>query len=444
MTVARRPAMAIACAAGSVALLALQRALLETAARLQSPVDLFFDPKRPVTADVVRALPYHVVDAVFAPPAWVHAGLIAAGVLQTLVLYALYRALRDREVALGERIALAVVAAAMIAVALDVRAVNGFDTLADVGYAKLGLAQAYAPPATPFGANFGLISTVWGVPMPPASLGPGWIALSSAIAGRAASLGGAIFALRGLEVVALAGLLALLARRGADAAGLALVAFNPALYFAYVVNAHGDLLAAVLLIAAIVTAAALPLVAVLLVACAGLVKLPLVLLAPLVFTGRAALRTRLAYAAVAIALAVAASLLLGGRVYAVLTVAQLHAVFVPVDRAGAVATAVRCGLLIVAAFALTNVFLRGVVRRAAAWSFVALSPLIAPAALAWTLPYAVLARPALTELLILLPIAAALLDVSFPRAGLGVLATAAMLAYATVDAVRRRALAVDG
>jgi hypothetical protein len=240
-------------------------------------------------------------------------------------------------------------------------------------------------------------------------------------------------------VVALFGLLALLARRGANAAVLALVAFDPALYFAYVVNAHGDLLAVVLLIGALAAAAALPLVAAVLVACAGLLKLPLVLLAPVVFTGRGALRARLGYAVLAVVLAVAASLWLGGRVYFDLFAAQLHAVFVPVTRAGAVATAVRCGLLIVAAFALANAFVRGVVRRAAAWSFVALAPLISPAALVWTLPYAALARPVLAEVLILLPIAAALLDVSFPRPGFGVLATAAMLAYAIFDAVRRRA-----
>jgi hypothetical protein len=443
MSVARRSAAAVACAAGSVALLALQRVLLETAARLQSPVDLFFDPKRPVTAELVRGLPYHVVDAVFAPPASIHAALIVVGLLQALVLYGLYRALGGREVSLGERIALGIAAAAMIAVALDARAVNGFDTVADVGYAKLGLAQAYAPPATPFGADFSTISAVWGVPMLPASHGPGWIALSSAVAGRAASLGGAIFALRSLEVVALLGMLALLARRGATAAVLALVAFNPALYFAYVVNAHGDLLAAVLLIAALAAAASLPIVAAVLVACAGLLNLPLILAAPLVFAGRGALRARLAYAVLAVVLALAASLWLGGRVYFDLAAAQLHAVFVPADRAGAVATAVRCGLLVVAAFALVNAFVRGLVRRAAAWSFVALAPLIAPAALAGTLPYAVLARPVLTELLILLPVAAALLDVSFPRPGLGVVATAAMLAYAIFDAVRRRAVPVD-
>jgi hypothetical protein len=443
MNAGRRSAVAIACAGGCAALLALQRVLLETATRLQSPVDLFFDPQRPVTADVVRNLPYHVVDVVFAPPAWAHVALIATAVLQTLMLYALYRALRDRRAGLGERIALAVVAVAMIAIALDVRTVNGFDVYADVGYAKLGLAHAYAPPATAFAPGFGAINAVWGTPMPPDALGPGWVALCAVVAGRAATLGGAIFALRALEVVALLALIVLLARRGASVAVLALVAFNPALYFAYVVNAHGDLFAATLLVAAIAAAAALPLVATLLVVGAALLKLPLILLAPLVFSARAPLRVRLVCVALAVLLALGASFWLGGRAYLDQIAAELHAAFVPADRAGIVATALRCGLLIVAAFALVNAFVRGVVRRPAAWSFVALTPLIAPASLAWALPYAALARPALIELLILLPLAAALLDASFGRAGLGALATAAMLIYAIIDTIRRRTLPIE-
>ena len=440
MNAGRRSAVAIGCAGGCAALLALQRVLLENATRLQSPVDLFFDPQRPVTAEVVRNLPYHVVDVVFAPPVWVHVALIATAVLQTLMLYALYRALRDRPAGLGERVALAVVAVAMIAIALDVRTVNGFDVYADVGYAKLGLAHAYAPPATAFAPGFGAINAVWGTPMPPDALGPGWVALCAAVAGPAATLGGAIFALRVLEAVALLALIALLARRGASVALLALVALNPALYFAYVVNAHGDLFAATLLIGAL---AALPLLATLLVVCAALLKLPLILLAPLAFSARAPLRVRLIYVALAVLLALGASFWLGGRVYLDQVAAELHAAFVPADRAGVVATALRCGLLIVAAFALVNAFMRGVVRRAAAWSFVALTPLIGPASLAWALPYAALARPALIELLILLPLAAALLDASFGRAGLGALATAAMLIYAIIDRIRRPTLPIE-
>ena len=448
MTGARRAAAAIACAAGSAALLASQRVLLETAARLQSPVDLFFDPKRPVTADVVRSLPYHVVDAVFAPPTWVHAALLVTGLVQTLVLYALYRALRDRDVTLAERIVLGAISVAMLVVALDTRTVNGFDTYAEAGYAKLGLAQAYSPPATPFGNGFAFVSTIWGTPMLPDGQGPGWVALTAATAGRAATLGGAIFTLRVLEVVALLALIVMLARRNTTALAVpALVALNPALYFTYVVNAQPDLFAVTLMIGALAAAASFPILAAVLIACAALVKLPLLLLAPAVFvaprppatpTARNSVRARLGYIALAALITAVASFMLGGSEYFARFGAEVRAAFVPADAAGLIPTAIRCGLLVVAAFALVRAFRLATVRNADRWSFIALSPTIAPAALAWMLPYAGLARVMLVNSLIVFPLAAAVLDVSFPHAGFGVLATAAMLAYAVIEAVRLR------
>lgn len=438
----RRTVAAIACALGCALSLYAQRALFEVATRLQSPVDLFFDPKRPVSAEVVRSLPYKVVDVVFAPPGRVHVALLLVGVLQTLLLLGLYRALRGRAVPNGERIVLALIAAVMFAIALGAGAVGGFDDYAQAGYARLGLPHAYAPPATPLPEAFSLATTIWGVPMPPSSDGPGWNALIAAVAGHAASIGGAIFALRVLEALALAALIALIARRGLGAGAVAMVALNPALYFTYVVNAHPDLFAATLLVGALAAAAALPLVAAALIALAALVKLPMILLAPAVFAAKSApddtRGARLGYVALAAAVALIASYLLGGAAFFHAFGSELRTAFVPVDRAAAVTLAVRCALLLVAAFASAIAFVRGTVRPAGAWSFVALSPSVVPAALAWALPYAARARTALVPLLILLPLAGALLDVSFPHAGLGLLTMAVILVCAVVENVRAR------
>ncbi|HEX3467508.1 MAG TPA: hypothetical protein VHT05_05465 [Candidatus Elarobacter sp.] len=438
----RRTAAAIACAVGCALSLFAQRALFEAAARLQSPVDLFFDPKRPVSADVVRSLPYKVVDVVFAPPTSIHVALIVVGVVQALLLLSLYRALRARIVATGERAVLALVAAVMFAIAFGAGAIDGFDDYALAGYAWLGPGHAYAPPAAPLPGAFSLVSTIWGVPMPPSSDGPGWLALTAAVAGHAPSIGAAIFALRVLEALALVALIALVARRGLGAGATALVALNPALYFVYVANAHPDLFAAVLLVGALAAVASLPLLAVALIACAALVKLPMILLAPAVFAARDAtrdaIRLRLAYVVLAAAVALLVSYLLGGVAYFHAAGAELRNAFVPVDRAAAVAVAVRVGLLIVAAVALVTVFVRGTARPASAWSLIALSPPIVPAALAWTLPYAAQARAALVPVLILLPVVAALLDVSFPHAGLGLLTMFAVLVWAVVENVRAR------
>lgn len=449
MTPPRPPTIMLACAAGvSVALFAAQTALLEIAARLQSPVDLFFDPLRPVTAAVVRSLPYRVIDVVFAPPAWIHVALLLIPLAQTLALVALYRALHGRDATRVERVLLGAVAVAMIAIALGARTVNGFDTYADAGYAKLGLAHAYAPPAAPLKDSFGLANTIWGTPMPPDAQGPGWVALTAATAGRAATIGGAIFTLRIIEVVALLGLIALVVRRNRAAIALpALVALNPALYLTFVVNAHPDLLAVTLVIGAAAVAAAFPILAVVLIACAALIKLPLILVAPAVFvpprasrqpTARTSLRARLAYIVLAALIAVLASLSLGGTAYLARFAAEVHAAFVPTGLTSLIAIAIRCGLVIVAAAALVRVFRSGIVRHSPQWSFIALSPTIAPAAIAWTLPYSACDRTLLAGALIFFPIAAAIFDVSFGQTGLGTIALGAILVYAIIEAIRKR------
>lgn len=443
MKVDSRSFSALASATVGAALLAAQRTLLVMAARLESPVDLMFDPHRPVTANVVRHLPYHVVDQVFGPPVWIHVALVLIGVLETVVLYAMYRALRVRYVGQIERFALCIVAALMVAIALDVPVVNGFDAYADAGYAKLGLAHAYAPPAKPFGGDFAIVNAVWGTPMRPDTAGPGWVALTSAVTGRIATLGGAVFSLRCIEVVALLGLIGLVARRGANTGVLALVALNPAIYFAFIVNAHSDLFGATLLVGALVAVAAVPLGAAALIACAGLVKLPFLLLAPAVFADRGSVAARIGWVVFAAALACGISFLLGGRPYFVLLEREVHGIFAPGDRASQIALVLRCALLAVAAFALVSAFVRGIVWRGSTWSFVAIVPMLNPAALGWPLLYAALARPVLAEFLMLLPLAAALLDASFPRAGLGALAVVAAIVYAIADIIRRRPTAMS-
>ncbi len=449
MTAARRPTIMLAGGAGvSLALFVVQTTMLELAARRQSPVDLFFDPLRPVTAAVVRSLPYRVIDAVFAPPVSFHVAMIVLAALQSLALYALYRSLRDREAGRAEYVALALVAAFMIGVALQAPTVNGFDAYADAGYAKLGLAHAYAPPATPLANGFELANTIWGTPMPPDAQGPGWVALTAATAGRAATIGGAILTMRVIEVVALIALTALLLRRNRAAVALpALVALNPALYLTFAVNAHPDLFAVTLVIGAAAAAASFPILAIVLIVCAALVKLSLILLAPSVFvpprasqppTARTSVRARLAYVVLTALIAILASLALGGTAYLARFAAEVRSAFVPAGVTGLIAVAIRCGLMIVAATALVRVFRFGTVQRAARWSFIALSPAIAPATLVWILPYSAQARTLLAGSLILFPIAVAIFDVSFGRTGLGIIALAAMLFYAIIEAIRLR------
>ncbi|HWT05972.1 MAG TPA: hypothetical protein VN224_09475 [Xanthomonadales bacterium] len=428
----------------SAALLALQQHLVDRAADLQRGVDTVGHGGVALYPEFVRALPFPVADVTLAPPASIHLAVLGVAVLQTAVLFGLYRVLRGRVTTVAERAGLTLAAVAMLLIALNARTLLGFDAYAYAGYAKLdGIGAAYAPPATRFPDAFAAVNTIWGTPITRSYYGPVWIVLDRLVAGPAATLGAAIFALRLLEVAAFVAIAAVLARRRAGAAALALFALNPAVHAMYVANAHNDLVGVAFVMLALVLAARAPLLAAACVALAGCVKLPLAATALLVFAGRGRVRRRIVWVGVAAALTVAGSLLLGGGAYLDALAFRLHQGHAHAGPAWLTATALKGGLVVVAALALAAAFARALVWRAASWSFIALSSLVYPWYLVWSLPYAALERGALAAYLVLLPLAAAALEPAFPHFGLGQLAMLLMLAAAATEIVRRRSRPAD-
>ncbi len=391
------------------------------------------------------ALPIPVVEASFGPPQGLHVALVGLGAVQTLILWGIWHALRDGALGAGARIAIALSAAAMLAIALSATTLTSFDPYAYAGYAKLAsLHAAYAPPPERFSGTFGTINDAWGVPMVASYYGPLWITLDRLVAGAAPTLPAALLGLRLLEAGALAVLLVAFALRGAGTLPLVLLALNPAVYELYVANAHNDLLAIALVAVALAFVARVPPAAVLCVALAALVKLPLVILALVVFAGRGALLRRSALVALTVVLALLASWALGGAAY-------FHDLFFRLGQVDAAAAhgvtalsarAIKLALALLAIVALGAAFARGVVWRAAGWSTIALSSMVYPWYLAWPVAYAALERGALVGLLVLFPLAAALLDVAFEPLGLGQLAMLAMFVAAVVEIARRRALTI--
>lgn len=390
------------------------------------------------------ALPIAVVDASFGPPQRLHVALVALGAVQTLILWGVARTLRDGALGTGARVGIALVAAAMLAIALGATTITSFDPYAYAGYAKLAsLHAAYAPPPERFAGAFGAINDAWGAPMVASYYGPLWIALDRLVAGGAPSLPAALLGLRLLETGALGLLLVALALRGAGTLPLILLALDPAVYELYVANAHNDLLAIAFVAVALVLVARIPLAAVLCVVLAALVKLPLAVLALVVFAGRSALPRRSALVALTVALVLLASWALGGAAY-------FHDLFFRLGQVDATAAhavtalsarAIKLALALIALIALVAAFARGVVWRSAGWSTIALSSMVYPWYLAWSIAYAALERGALVRLLVLFPLAAALLDVAFAPLGLGQLAMFAMLVAAVVEIARRRGVA---
>ncbi|HEX3462439.1 MAG TPA: hypothetical protein VHS78_00115 [Candidatus Elarobacter sp.] len=392
-----------------------------------------------------HALPYAVVDSSLGPPRRVHFALIAVGLVQSGVLLLLYRAMRGREAARGERAVLALIAAAMVVVALRAPAMTGFDAYAYAGYAKLGsLAAAYTPPPVRFPGELGVVNDVWGTPLVPCYYGPLWVVLSHAVAGGIASLGGTILALRALEVLALAAIAFVLAAWRRDAALVALFALNPAVYALYVANAHNDLFAVALLLIGAAAARRAPLAAACAVAAAALIKIPFAVAALYVFAGRDHLARRALWVLAAIALAVGLSLLFGGAAYVHDLLARLHQTSASTGVLYLLtARAIKTGLLIVACVALAGAFVRGAVWRTTGWSFIALGSLTYPWYLIWSLPYAALRREVVVAVLVPLPFVAALMEPAFPHLGLGQLAMLAMLIAAAYELLARKPLPAE-
>lgn len=423
--------------------MALQLHLFDVAAHAQHGVSILAS-KLAAGPAFAAALPYPVVDPQFAPPRSVQLALVALGALQAALMYALYRALRGRDVPAIERVALAGIGAAMIAIALAAPALAGFDTFAYAGYAKLPqLADAYSPPAMRFGGSFGVVNDVWGVPLVPCYYGPLWVALSELVAGGARSLGSAIFAFRVVEVGAFLWVTLVLAAWRKDAMLVALFALNPAVYGMYVANAHNDLLAVALIVSAVALCRRFPLAAALAVAAAALIKVPFVAAALYVFAGRGSLRARIGWVTVTAAVAAAASWHFGGHAYAADLIARLHETSAPSGRFYLLtARAIKLGLLAITATALVAALVRGVMWRTAGWSFISLGSLTYPWYLIWTLPYAALEGRALVAYLVLLPLVAAAMEPAFPHLGLGQAAMLVMLLAAGFEMLRRKPLPV--
>ena len=424
-------------------LFAVERRLFDVATLAQRAAEVTTTGRRALGPDFYLTLPYPVLDRAFGPPTTIHLLLVAVGACEALVLFALYRVLRERASTPVERGAIAVAAAALVLIALGAKTLDGFDLYAYLGYAKLPSVQAaYVPPAVRLPGAFGVANDAWGTPLLVSPYGPLWIALVRLVAGGASTVGSALFAFRLLELVPFGAIVALLALRR-EGVFVALFALNPAIYQLYLANAHSDLLGIAVLLCAFTLARRAPLAAALLVALAGLLKLPLAAFALLVFAGRDKTAVRAGWVGLALALIVAGSLLLAGPAYVHNLIFRLHEVHQQSGLNELTGRVIKTALLLVALAALGVAFFRATLWRAASWSFVALSFMVYPWYLAWSLPYAYLQRAALAAFLILCPLAAAMLDIGFPSIGLGQLAMLAMLIAAGYEIVRRSAYPIE-
>jgi hypothetical protein len=312
--------------------------------------------------------------------------LLLLALAQSYSLLGLYRS--------GARTAAAVAGAVLMALFSFAPVLSNADLYAYVGNGLLGRA-AYTPPAAPFPGDLAAINAFWHVPVPAATYGPLWLAIATAVVATAPTLALKMTAFRLLGAMLLAALFALLHAYRIPPRVLAIVALNPALYFEFVLNAHNDLPAVVVVTAAALTASWWPLGASLLVAAAALIKLPFVLLGLPVLANVRETVPRVLAVAVAVVAAAIVSWFAGGPAYARALLAYASGSHLE----SAVHAIAALAALAAIAFAVAGM------RRlkSAVWLLPMFGAYTAPWYALWSLPYALGARRVLVYLAIWLP-----------------------------------------
>ncbi len=338
--------------------------------------------------------------------------MLVTGALQSLVLLALYRGLAGTS---ARASAWLVAGAAALLVLSLLCADTDVDASAYVGYAKLAsFHDAYRPPAMAFGGDLAVINANWGARLPALDYGPLWLLVDRLAAGAAPSYAAALLVLRLCNAVFLLALLAALRRLGFARPLLAVVALNPMLWFYYVVQAHNDLMAILLVVAGAALARRRPLLGALVAGAAGLVKITFVALAVLAYAGRRAPRTTIAYLALAVAAAAALSAAFGGADYLHAMLSAGHQqIAARSDALHAVGVVLHLCVAAVAGIALLWAVLRGEFVWPATYGFSAISTILYPWYFGWCIPYALRVPRFAAAFFITLPALAHALDPHF-------------------------------
>lgn len=341
---------------------------------------------------------------------------LAIAALEGVALWALYRRVCRSCLTTSPVLWIAVSAAVMFAASLLCANPN-FDAYDYVGYGKYPhFAQAYVPPAHwNFGHGFEFLTAHEGRgSLPPLDYGPMWLAIDRVIVAPCNTLTQALLALRLFNVFLIMAAVICVMQITRNAAVYALVLLNPAILFYYVVEAHNDLLAVVLVLAGILLGVRRPWVGAILAAGSGLVKITFAAIALLsVDAGRNRRNGVFRLAAILCAIVIG-SAAFGGAPYASSMLGMGHRMLLPRnDLARLFGLLVHVAAAVVGAGAIVcAVFLR---RRftAGAYGLSTIGALVLPHYLAWPLPYVVRMRAFAPAFLASMPLVTAFVDTRF-------------------------------
>jgi hypothetical protein len=332
--------------------------------------------------------------------------------IEGVLLGGLYVVLKNARSRVGGMLAIAA-CVAMVAIAA-ITPITNPDVYAYIGYGKLGVAASYAPPHAAFPGAFSIINHRWGTPVLASDYGPLFIGLQTLLIGGVHSLSTAFAIERGFDIAVFGCVLLVLRKLGADAATLAVAALNPALLYLYIVTAHNDLFAVLLVLCAFALVRRYPWLAFAAVVASGLIKIVFCVAGLIAFADlqRRAV-VRVAYGVLCVACCAIILWLIGGHAY----VASL--IFVSKVQLAHIPLRIIMLQRLFAVIALAAISVALLAKRwmpAALWSMPALGARIYPWYVVWSLPYALRAK-ALPAFLIPLPAIAFISDPLFAVGG---------------------------
>jgi hypothetical protein len=367
---------------------ALELALVWLAATHQSV--LWVQPWR-------LTLPLTVVTRDMQYPNAVSAVFLTLSALQCVLLWEIYRRAVDGRVLL-------VAAVTMLALSLAAPSLISFDPYSYAADAYLGRAAYIAQTALP--GEYRVVSEAFSYgAVPPAPYGPLWLLIARVATAWLPTLLSKLLALRIFGALCLISVVAAMKRLGLPRRLLVVTMLNPALALLYVMNAHNDLCAVALIAWAAVWLFRSRVAAVVLIAAAALIKLPFAILALPVLRPIQPAALRAGYAFIILVLALGLSWVTGGREY--FSALAAHAPTISFVNALNLAA----GLA-----ALAAVITAAVNRpklRSAVWLMPMMGSYPTPWYFTWGFGYAVRRHRVLAYLMILLPIASAVVDTTF-------------------------------
>jgi hypothetical protein len=336
---------------------------------------------------------------------------VLVGALQSAFLFVIYKSLHRNPLDTIVVSAIASGAIVLLLISLLARNISSNDVYAYVGYGKLGLAQAYEPQAHELPTAYGLVGELWGDPMPPCYYGPLWVLIAQTAMSFAGSVVQGVYIWRAIGLASFIAILILLRAKGLSPDIIALVALNTGFVELFVAEAHNDLLAVALTLAATIAVRKLPLLAAVLIAAAALIKLPFIALGFLAFSSKTTLRRGIGYMTVAVVLTVLGSLAFGGSHYFADLLLRLNH---PPPREVPIVAWAKFSMRALFAIALAAVLLAFIWRKylgnSVSLSFIGLSMLKShPWYLIWAMPYAWLDEKSLVVYLIAFPLVASLM-----------------------------------